>query len=341
MKRLGVALIAISCTLGWHGRPVSGATAPGDYFDVISVADGVFATIGGGLGGLAVSNGGFVIGDSSVLVIDTFYTPAAAEKLIAEIAARTPLPIKWAINTHYHLDHTGGNQVFAARNIPIIAQDKTREWVETRNSRSFSIETLRKRRTETEKRLAETAADQTEQKSQLQGQLRQIDAMMVIRLTPASVSYDSGTLRVWLGKREVVLFSLPGHTGGDTMAFVPDANVLFMGDMGWSKGLPNLVDATVNDWIPSLDRILSQYGNATFVPGHGPVCKAAEIRAFQDYLADLRSRVKQAIADGLTIDQAKEKLQIPERFKDFNYQFFTTPNVSDMYKELKGTKAAN
>src|SRR5262249_5578064 len=114
----------------------------------------------------------------------------------------------------------------------------------------------------------------------------------------------------------------------------------FTGDMGWSKTLPNLIDATVNDWIPSLDRILTQYGTAKFVPGHGPVADSADIQNFRDYLTDLRNRVKQAIADGKTLEQAQDQLAatLPERFKSFGIQGFVKPNISDMYKELTGTK---
>src|SRR5260370_31044735 len=91
-----------------------------DDFQLVKVADGVYAAIAKS-GGLASGNAGFVIGDDSVLVFDTFFTPAAIEELIAEIQTLTKLPIKYAVNSHYHLDHTGCNQVFIARDVPIIA----------------------------------------------------------------------------------------------------------------------------------------------------------------------------------------------------------------------------
>lgn len=163
-------------------------------------------------------------------------------------------------------------------------------------------------------------------------------AMMSIKLTNPTKTFSSGTLRLKLGKREVILATLPGHTGGDVFAYVPDANVVFTGDLGWSKTLPNLVDATVNEWIPTLDKILNQYPTAKFVPGHGNVAEAAEIRDFRDYLDNLRTRVKQGIATGLTIDQAKQQLGLPDKYKSFAFQNFATPNVEDMYKELAGTK---
>jgi glyoxylase-like metal-dependent hydrolase (beta-lactamase superfamily II) len=123
------------------------------------------------------------------------------------------------------------------------------------------------------------------------------------------------------------------------LAYVADANVVFTGDMGWRKTLPNLVDATVNDWITALDSLLKQYPTARFVPGHGEVATAEDIKEFRDYLDDLRTRVKSAIADGLTLDQAKQQLKLPEKYKTFAFQNFATPNVEDMYKELMGTKS--
>ncbi|HEU4390752.1 MAG TPA: MBL fold metallo-hydrolase [Blastocatellia bacterium] len=309
-----------------------------DDFKIVQVADGVFAAIAKS-GGLASGNAGFIVGDSGVLVVDTFFTPAAIEELIAEISARTTQPIKYAVNTHYHLDHTGGNQVLAARNIPIVAHDNVTKWQTTKNRRFLpQPEELQKRRADAARQLAEAPEDQKDKRAQLERQISRFDAMLAIKLTPPSLTFGSGTMHLYLGNREVVLVTLPGHTGGDVLVYVPDANVVFMGDMGWAKTLPNLVDATVNDWIPSLDTILSHHGNAKFVPGHGEVAGASEIREFRDYLDDLRSRVKQAIAEGLTADQAKTQLKLPEKYKAFAFQNFAQPNVEDMYKEMKGTK---
>jgi glyoxylase-like metal-dependent hydrolase (beta-lactamase superfamily II) len=309
-----------------------------DDFQLIKVADGVYAAIAKP-GGLASGNAGFVVGDQSVLIFDTFFTPAAIEELIGEIQALTKLPIKFAVNSHYHLDHTGGNQVLVARGVPIIAHDNVAQWQTTKNKRFLPApDDLQKRRADAAKQLSETPEDQKDKRTQLERQIRRFDAMMTIKLTNPTVTFGSGVVRLYLGKREVVLSTLPGHTGGDVFAYVPDAKVVFTGDLGWSKTLPNLVDATVNDWIPTLDKILSQYPSAKFVPGHGNVAEATEIKDFRDYLDDLRTRVKQGIADGLTVDQAKQQLKLPEIYKSYAFQNFATPNVEDMYNELKGTK---
>jgi len=311
-----------------------------DDFQLIKVADGVYAAIARP-GGLASGNAGFVIGDGGVLIFDTFFTPAAIEELIGEIEKLTQQPIKYAVNSHYHLDHTGGNQVLAARGVPIIAHDNVMTWQTTKNKRFLpAAEDLQKRRADVAKQLSETPEDQKDKRATLERQIRRLEAMQAIKLTNPTLTFSSGAIRLYLGKREVVLFTLPGHTGGDVFALVPDANVVFTGDLGWSKTLPNLVDATVNDWIPTLDKILGQYPAAKFVPGHGNVAEAAELRDFRDYLDDLRARVKKGIDDGLTIDQAKQQLLLPEKYRAFAFQNFAQPNVEDMYKELKGTKFA-
>jgi cyclase len=333
--------IAIAVAIGSTQTSASGTVAAPkaeDDFQLLKVADGVYAAIAKP-GGLASGNAGFVIGDEGVLIFDTFFTPAALEELIGEIQALTKLPIKFGVNSHYHLDHTGGNQVLSARGVPIIAHDNVLKWQTTKNKRFLQTpEELQKRRADAAKQLSEIPDDQKDKRAPLERLIRRLDATMAIKLTNPSVTFGAGIVRLYLGKREVVLATLPGHTGGDVFAYVPDANVVFTGDLGWSKTLPNLVDATVNDWIPTLDKVLSQYPTAKFVPGHGNVAEAAEIKDFREYLDDLRTRVKQGIADGLTVDQAKEQLKLPEKYKSFAFQNFATPNVEDMYKELKGTK---
>src|SRR5271155_5639280 len=80
------------------------------------------------LNGRAGSNASFVIGDDGVAVIDTFEYPEAARALLAEIRKKTSLPIKFVINTHYHIDHVGGNRVFAETGATVMAQRNVRAW---------------------------------------------------------------------------------------------------------------------------------------------------------------------------------------------------------------------
>jgi len=338
-----LALAFILCAFAPVRVTPNGASLPKaeDDFQIVKVAEGVYAAIAKS-GGVASGNAGFVIGNDGVLIFDTFSTPVAIEELITEIQSLTKVPIKFAVNSHYHLDHTGGNQVLVARGVPIIAHDNVLIWQTTKNKRFLpSPEDLAKRKADAAQRLADIPADQTDKRAQLEQAIRRLDALMEIKLTNPTRTFKSGTITLDLGKRKVILATLPGHTGGDVFAYVPDANVVFTGDLGWSRTLPNLVDATVNDWIPTLDQILKQYPTAKYVPGHGAVADAVDIRNFRDYLDDLRARVKQGIASGLTVDQAKQQLTLPDKYKSFAFKNFAVPNVEDVYKELSGTKQSN
>src|SRR5437016_9287786 len=167
-----------------------------DDFQIVKVADGVYAAIAKS-GGLASGNAGFVIGDGGVLIFDTFLTPVAIEELIAEIQSLTKLPIKYAVNSHYHLDHTGGNQVLIERGVPIVAHDNVMIWQTTKNKRFLPApEELQKRKADAAKQLYETPEDQIDKRAQLERQIRRFDAMMTIKLTNPTRTFSSGTLRL-------------------------------------------------------------------------------------------------------------------------------------------------
>src|SRR6266581_8555951 len=124
-----IAIVVLVCA-----APAFAQSKHEDDFQLVKVADGVYAAIAKS-GGLASGNAGFVVGDGGVLIFDTFFTPAAIEELIGVIQTQTQQPIKYAVNSHYHLDHTGGNQVLKARGVPIIAHDNLMQWQTTRNKR--------------------------------------------------------------------------------------------------------------------------------------------------------------------------------------------------------------
>src|SRR5215475_5580614 len=101
-------------------------------FELKQVGPGVYAAIDGPEH-KAGSNAGFVIGDDGVLVVDAFFTQDAARALVEEIRRLTPKPIRYVVNTHYHADHTGGDQVLRDAGAIIIAHRNVRGWVRTYN----------------------------------------------------------------------------------------------------------------------------------------------------------------------------------------------------------------
>ena len=144
---LALAVIALmNATRSLCPEAVSSAPKAEDDFQLVKVADGIYAAIAKP-GGLASVNAGFVVGDEGVLIFDTFLTPSAIEELVGAIEAQTKLPVKYAVNSHYHLDHTGGNQVLLARGVPIFAHDNVTQWQTTKNRRFLPApEELQKRR---------------------------------------------------------------------------------------------------------------------------------------------------------------------------------------------------
>ncbi|MGC2695669.1 MAG: MBL fold metallo-hydrolase [Candidatus Angelobacter sp.] len=289
-------------------------------FTVKKVAEGVYAAIGAD-GGKAGSNAGFVVGSNGVLVIDTFEDVAPARDLLAEIRKITNLPIRFVVNTHYHLDHTGGNAVFAQAGATILAQRNLRGWLRTENLKFFRD-------------------PKPEQK-----------AMVESLVLPDMVYTDA--VDIYLGNRQIQVRYMLGHTGGDSVVTVPDANVIFAGDLVWQKHLPNLIDATTSEWVKTLEKLLADHPAATFVSGHGDVATAADVRDFHDYLVALREAVAKAQAAGKTDQALVDEVmpQLKEKYGNCDngtaspaancwgfFKPFSTRNITQTAAELAGTK---
>jgi len=285
----------------------AGQNAPD--FTLKKLSENVYAAINPD-GGKAGSNAGFVIGKDAVLVVDTFIAPEPAQQLLGEIRKMTNLPVRYVVNTHYHLDHTGGNGVFAQAGATIIAQRNVRAWERTENLKFFGPN------------------PKPEQKTRVES------------MTLPDLVYER-SLELYLGAGPIEIESLPGHTGGDSVIFDPEANVVFTGDLAWNHHLPNLIDASTDKWVATLNTLLSQHPDATFVPGHGDVATAADVRDFRDYLVALRNAVTKAQSDGKSgsalVDIVSAELQ-PKYGSWGFYEHFVKRNIEQTAEELAGTK---
>src|ERR1700691_429015 len=136
---IAIALcIAAGINLGRPVRVAANAAAAPDasLFEIKKIGDGIYAAISPGES-KAGANAGFVIGDDGVAVIDTFEDASAAKVLLDEIRKLTKLPIRFVVNTHYHIDHVAGNGVFAEAGAVVVAHRNVREWIHTENLKFF------------------------------------------------------------------------------------------------------------------------------------------------------------------------------------------------------------
>jgi cyclase len=310
--------VAISfCLLAWCAFSAAAqsqqAAAPAGSlaFTLESLGHNVYAAIDDAKGD-AGANAGFVIGDDSVLVIDTFENEAAAKQLLGEIRKVTKLPIKYVVNTHYHLDHVAGNAVFEQAGAVVMAQRNVANWIHSENLKFFGKNI------------------KPEQKS------------MVEALAGPNIVYDHG-LSVLLGTREVLVHVFPGHTGGDSVVMIPDAKVVFCGDLFWRATLPNLIDASTEKWIETLDDLETPVPSAAviYVPGHGNPGDFHDVEAFRGYLADMRGWVRKQINDGKSGDSLIEAVlpTVKEKYGQWHFfEYFAKPNIRDVEAELRKTK---
>ena len=130
----------------------SAQTAPLPFV-LKQVGPGVYAAIDGPEH-KAGSNAGLVIGDDGVLVVDAFFNPDAARALVTEIHRLTPKPIRYVVNTHYHADHTGGDQALRDAGAIIIAHRNVRGWVRQNNINLFGDRITPEQRAAMEKMMA-------------------------------------------------------------------------------------------------------------------------------------------------------------------------------------------
>lgn len=289
--------------------PALSPAADPPAFTLHQVGPGVWAAISPD-GGKAGSNAGFVIGDNGVAVIDSFIDAGAAQELLAEIRKQTNLPIRFLVNTHYHLDHMSGNGVFAGAGAVILAHRNVRAWAHTENLKFFG-------------------AGITPQ------QRARVEAIVL-----PSVVYGRG-IDLYLGRRKLEVRHLAGHTGSDSIVVVPDANVVFTGDLLWTKHLPNLIDASTAPWIKTLESLQAAYPTATFVPGHGDVGRPGDLSLLRGYLEALRQAVGQALSQGKSGDSlvAAVNAALQPNYGSWGFfQHFLQPNALQTAAELQGTK---
>jgi glyoxylase-like metal-dependent hydrolase (beta-lactamase superfamily II) len=233
--------------------------------ETIPLADGLHMLVGQG-GNIVVSTGA----DGPVLVDDQF--APLAPKIEAAVSALQDRPVRFVINTHWHGDHTGGNEPFGRAGALIVAHENVRRRMST-------------------------------------AQFMTAFQREVPPAPPAAlpvVTFDDGVTLHWNGEEIAVEHVAPAHTDGDALVWFRRAGVVHTGDTYVSGAFP-FVDVSsggsLEGVIASAERVLAQAVPETkIVPGHGALSNAAELAAWREMLVAVRGRVKAALAAGKSLE---------------------------------------
>jgi len=270
---------------------------------VTKVAGTVYMLEGAG------GNIGASIGEDGIVVVDDQYAPLA-DKIQDALKGITDKPVRFIINTHYHEDHTGGNEFFQ-KQAPIIAQDNVR------------------------KRLEEGGQAGNGGSVHFEHKPVAADALPII-------TFDHD-VTVHLNGEDIRALHFPaGHTDGDSIIFFPKSNVVHMADDFVTYGFPFIdVDGggSIDGMISGVEGAIAQLpADAKIIPGHGPVSNLDDVRAYVKMLKETRAAVEQALKKKMTLAQMKEK-KILDPWKKYNGEFISTDAfLETVYNSLTGQK---
>ena len=279
-----------------------------------------FSEIGPGLYAFTAEgdpNTGVILGDDGVLIVDAQATPAMAEAVIERVRSVTDKPITHVLLSHYHAVRVLGASAYRQAKT-IIASDATRALIVERGQFDMDSEIGRFPRL-------------FRGKETIPG------------LTWPSVTF-AGEMSIWLGKREVRIRQIGrGHTAGDTIAWVPDANVMFSGDLVEYKSACYCGDAHFADWPETLKK-LAAYDPVALVPGRGDALVGREkvgaaISGTKDFLETLYGTTKRAVEAGKDLKAAFKDVRaaMDGPFGSYAiYEHCLPFNVSRAYDEARG-----
>ena len=220
----------------------------------------------------AGGNLGLSIGEDAVFVIDDQFAPLS-EKITAAIAKLTAKPVRFILNTHWHFDHTGGNENFAKAGAIVVAHENVRN----RMSTDQLIEFLK---------MPQPASPK--------------GALPVVTF--------AGSVTFHLNGDEMRVIHVPrAHTDGDAIVHFVKSDVIHMGDV-YFNGMYPFIDTssggTIDGTIAACDRVIALAKDSTrIIPGHGPLSNRTELKAYRDMLAAARERIGKLVADGRKVEE--------------------------------------
>jgi glyoxylase-like metal-dependent hydrolase (beta-lactamase superfamily II) len=267
--------------------------------------------------GLGTSNSGLV-NRAGGLVVDTFWDLPHTRELVAHYARVWREPARRVVNTHHNGDHCWGNQLFAGAEIighrrcaEAFGREKPEMMQMLRDQGSSSNPVLRE--------LAAKLADWD---------------FTGIELVPPTTLIDDRLALDLDGLRVELVYVGPAVTSGDVIVHLPDAGVVFTGDVLFRLCTPIGWDGTFDGWIAALDAIVA-LAPRTIVPGHGPLCGVEGPREMRDYLVYVRGESRRLFDAGMPVVEAAKRIDLGP------YAGWTEPErvvfqVERAYRELRG-----
>jgi glyoxylase-like metal-dependent hydrolase (beta-lactamase superfamily II) len=239
------------------------------------------------------------VGPDGAFLIDDQFAPLT-DKIKAAVAKLTDKPVRFVLNTHWHGDHTGGNENFGNAGVTIIAQENVRKRMSTEQ---YIVSLDRRVPPSPEKAL------------------------------PIETFADSVTF--YLNGEEIHAFHVaPAHTDGDVIVWFPKRNVVHMGDCLFNGGYPRIDVSTggnIEGMIAANDRLLAMTdANTKYIPGHGKLATRADVQAFRDMLVKVRDRVKPMVAAGKGLPD----VQAAKPTADLDAQWGTTMMKPESFVEM-------
>ena len=278
-------------------------TTPGT--EIVELEAGVYARLHEGL-----TNAGIIIGDDSVLVIDSLRVPSFARDLIQDVKTITEKPIGFVIDTHSHWDHSWGNEEFPEATIighkNCYAEMIDMEWNEEWRKKVVS------------------SNDPWSQEGNL------------VNITPPNVTFET-SMQLYFGGREIDLkYFGRAHTSGDIYIHLPKEKIVFTGDVAQDGGVPYLGDCYPADW-PETDNQLASLPIERFMSGHGPIGDHNALVEAKDFIHTLVDSLKHAIADGQDSLQASKYVinQMSPKYGDWRSFDRIGENLPSVYDKLK------
>ena len=280
------------------------------------LGDGLFAYLQPD-GGWGWSNAGLITADGTSLLVDTLYDLTLTREMLAAMAPHTERnPIDRAMNTHGNPDHCFGNELLPTAT-EIYATQGTLD--DLGRITPELLEGLK-------------GADlPPDVRAFVDHAFGPFDYTGIEVRLPTHIF--AGRLDLQVGDRAVTLIEVgPAHTDGDTIVHVPDAGVVYTGDILFIEGTPILWAGPFSNWINACDRIL-ELGAKVLVPGHGPVTDESGVRDVQRYLRYVQAEARARFDAGMDVEAAADDIDLAD-FRDWGDPERIVANVAAAYREL-------